>query len=94
MPSPGPCRTVKRFLLAGLALVGSALVAATLVGALLGLVSAVWRLGRRRHGRRRQRQQCPFHAELQSVVGSLVPREPEKRDMVAPDYHSLEQSSA
>ncbi|CAM9550625.1 unnamed protein product [Bubo scandiacus] len=86
-----PCRTVKRFLLAMLALVGSALVAATLVGALLGLALATWHLGKRRQGRRRRlRRHCPFHAELQSVVGALVPRETEK---VGPDYRSLAQGS-
>ncbi|XP_076209282.1 uncharacterized protein LOC143167591 [Aptenodytes patagonicus] len=89
-----PCHTVKRFLLAGLALVGSALVAAALVGGLLGLALTAWRLGGRRRGRRRPRRQCPFHAELQSVVGGLVPREPEKGGEVGPDYRSLAQGSA
>ncbi|XP_014792025.1 PREDICTED: uncharacterized protein LOC106884822 [Calidris pugnax] len=73
-----PCRTVKRFLLAGLALVGSALVAATLVGGLLGLALAAWRLGGRRRRQRRLRRQCPFHAELRSVVKALAPREMKK----------------
>ncbi|XP_075626045.1 uncharacterized protein LOC142604308 [Balearica regulorum gibbericeps] len=81
-----PCRTMKRFLLAGLALVGSTLAAAALVGGLLGLALAIWRLGGRRRRRRRQRRHCPFHAELQSVVGALVPRELEKEGEVGPDY--------
>ncbi|XP_075575053.1 uncharacterized protein LOC142594564 [Pelecanus crispus] len=86
----GPCHTLKRFLLVGLALVGSALVTATLVGGLLWLALAAWRLGRHQRGRRwrRPRQQCPFHAELQSVVGALVPRELEKGGEVGPDYRS------
>lgn len=86
LPSPGLCRTVKRFLLAGLALVGSALVVAALLGGLLGLALAVWSLGRRRWGRRRP---CPFQVELQSVVGALVPRELEKGGEVGPDSCSL-----
>ncbi|XP_050762881.1 zona pellucida sperm-binding protein 3-like [Gymnogyps californianus] len=89
-----PCRTVKRFLLAGLALVGSAVVAATLVGGLLGLALAAWRLVKHRQRRRRPRRQCPFHAELQSVVGALVSREWEKGGEVGPDYRSLAQGSA
>ncbi|KAK4813209.1 hypothetical protein QYF61_018010 [Mycteria americana] len=89
-----PCRTVKRFLLAGLALVGSALVAAALVGALLGLAVATWRLGGRRRGQRRPRPRCPFHAELQSVVGALVPKEPEKGGEGGPEYRGLAQGSA
>ncbi|KAK2523075.1 hypothetical protein Q9233_010434, partial [Columba guinea] len=89
----GPCRTVKRFLLAGLALLGSALVAATLVGGLLALAVVTWRVGRRR-GRRRVRRQCPFQAELQSVVRALVPRELEKGAEVGPDHGSPAQGSA
>ncbi|XP_074462991.1 uncharacterized protein LOC141750914 [Larus michahellis] len=88
-----PCRTVKRFLLAGLALLGSALVAATLVGGLLGLALAVWRLGGRRRGQRQRRRQCPFQAELQTVVGALGPRETKKRGEVGPPRRSLAQSS-
>lgn len=93
LASPGPCHTVKRFLLAGLALVGSALVAAALVGGLLALAVATWRAGRRR-GRRRARRQCPFQAELQSVVRALVPRELEKGAEVGPDHGSPAQGSA
>ncbi|OPJ75176.1 hypothetical protein AV530_014226 [Patagioenas fasciata monilis] len=89
----GPCRTVKRFLLAGLALLGSALVAAALVGALLALAVATWHAGRRR-GRRRARRQCPFQAELQSVVRALVPRELERGAEVGPDHGSRAHSSA
>lgn len=89
LPSPAPCLTVEKFLLAGLALVGSTLVAAALVGALLGLALAAWRLGRRRRGRQRPRQRCPFYAELQSVVGTLGPKELEKGGEVGPDYRSL-----
>nr|XP_021143829.1 uncharacterized protein LOC110359134 [Columba livia] len=89
----GPCHTVKRFLLAGLALLGSALVAAALVGGLLALAVATWRAGRRR-GRRRARRQCPFQAELQSVVRALVPRELEKGAEVGPDHGSPAQGSA
>ncbi|XP_068017821.1 zona pellucida sperm-binding protein 3-like [Melanerpes formicivorus] len=85
-----PCRTVKRLLLAALALLGSALLAATLVGALLGLALATWRLRGQR--RRRRRGHCPFQAELQSVVGALASRESEKGHEVGPGYHSLAQS--
>ncbi|XP_051490235.1 zona pellucida sperm-binding protein 3-like [Apus apus] len=84
-----PCHLEKRFLLAGLVLVGSVLVAAALLGGLLGLALATWRPGRGQRGHRR-RQQPPFHAELQSVVRALVPREPE----LGPDHHSLVQDSA
>ncbi|XP_064024709.1 uncharacterized protein LOC135188884 [Pogoniulus pusillus] len=87
-----PCRTVKRLLLAVLALLGSALAAATLVGALLGLALATWRLRGQRRRRQRLRHRCPFHAELQSVVGALASRQAEEGDSVGPDYHSLAQS--
>ncbi|XP_021268800.1 zona pellucida sperm-binding protein 3-like [Numida meleagris] len=85
-----PCRTVKKLLLAGVALVGSAVVAATIVGSALGLGLAAWRLRGARRGRRPPRRQCPFQAELQAVVGALVPREMEKRGESGTEYRSLE----
>ncbi|XP_027325686.3 uncharacterized protein [Anas platyrhynchos] len=88
-----PCRTVKKLLLAGLALLGSAIVAATLVGSVLAMGLAVWRLRRGQRRRRRPRRQCPFQAELQAVVGALVPRELEKEGEPGSEYHSLEHSS-
>ncbi|XP_046784232.1 uncharacterized protein LOC124417211 isoform X2 [Gallus gallus] len=85
-----PCRTVKKLLLVGLALVGSAVVVAIIVGSVLGLGLAAWRLRGARRGRRPPRRQCPFQAELQAVVGALVPREAEKRGESRTEYHSLE----
>ncbi|XP_066835261.1 zona pellucida sperm-binding protein 3-like [Anser cygnoides] len=87
-----PCRTVKKLLLAGLALLGSAVVAAALVGSVLALGLAVWRLRRGQRRRRRLRRQCPFQAELQAVVGALVPRELEKLGEPGSEYRSLEHS--
>ncbi|XP_040433026.1 zona pellucida sperm-binding protein 3-like isoform X2 [Cygnus olor] len=87
-----PCRTVKKLLLAGLALLGSAVVAAALVGSVLALGLAVWRLRRGQRRRRRPRRQCPFQAELQAVVGALVPRELEKQGEPGLEYRSLEHS--
>ncbi|XP_032562021.1 uncharacterized protein LOC116795968 [Chiroxiphia lanceolata] len=81
----GPCHTMKRFLLAGLALVGSAVVVVAAVGGLLGLALTTWRLGTRWRGQRPPRQRSPFQAELQSVVGALVLRETGKRGEVGPD---------
>lgn len=92
-PPPAPCRTVKKLLLAGLALLGSAIVAAVLVGSVLAMGLAVWRLRRGQRRRRRPRRQCPFQAELQAVVGALVPRELEKEGEPGSEYHSLEHSS-
>ncbi|XP_072207412.1 zona pellucida sperm-binding protein 3-like [Excalfactoria chinensis] len=89
-----PCRTVKRLLLAGLALVGSAVLVAIVVGSVLGLGLAAWRLQGTRRGRRPPRRpprrQCPFQAELQAVVGALVPRDVEKSGESGTEYHSLE----
>ncbi|KAM7034347.1 uncharacterized protein M8220_011462 [Acridotheres tristis] len=75
-----PCRSVKRFLLAGLALVGSAVLVLAVLGGLLALALTTWRLGRPQQGQRPPRQRCPFQVELQSVVGALVLRETEKQD--------------
>ncbi|XP_041878806.1 zona pellucida sperm-binding protein 3-like [Corvus kubaryi] len=80
-----PCRTVKRLLLAGLALVGSAMLVVAVLGGLLGLALTTWRLGRPRRGQRPPRQRCPFQVELQSVVGALVLRETEKQGEVGPE---------
>ncbi|XP_042742942.1 zona pellucida sperm-binding protein 3-like [Lagopus leucura] len=85
-----PCRTVKKLLLAGLALVGSIVVVAVIVGSLLGLGLAAWRLRGARPVRRPPRRQCPFQAELQAVVGALVTREEEKREQSRMEYRSLE----
>lgn len=93
VPPPAPCRTVKKLLLAGLALLGSAIVAAVLVGSVLAMGLAVWRLRRGQRRRRRPRRQCPFQAELQAVVGALVPRELEKQGEPGSEYRSLEHSS-
>lgn len=81
---------MKKLLLVGLALVGSAVVVAIIVGSMLGLGLAAWRLQGARRGRRPLRRQCPFQAELQAVVGALVPREAEKRGESGTEYHSLE----
>ncbi|XP_015733907.1 uncharacterized protein LOC107321479 [Coturnix japonica] len=85
-----PCRTVKKLLLAGLALVGSAVVVAIMVGSVLGLGLAAWRLQGTRRVRRPPRRQCPFQAELQAVVGALVPKEVERSGESGTEYHSLE----
>lgn len=85
LPSPAPCRTVKRFLLAGLALVGSAMLVVAVLGGLLGLALTTWRLRRPRRGQRPPRQRCPFQVELQSVVGALVLRETGKQGEVGPE---------
>ncbi|KAJ7425188.1 zona pellucida sperm-binding protein 3-like protein [Pitangus sulphuratus] len=86
----GPRHTTKRFLLAGLALVGSAVVVVAAVGGLLGLALTTWRPGTQRRGRRPPRHRSPFQAELQSVVGALVLRETGKRGEVGPDPLSLQ----
>ncbi|XP_023793535.1 uncharacterized protein LOC111936677 isoform X1 [Cyanistes caeruleus] len=75
------CQTLKRFLLAGLALVGSAVLLVTV----LGLALTTRRLGRARQRQRPPRQRCPFQAELQSVVGALVLREMEKQGEMGPE---------
>uniref|UniRef100_A0A8C3RFN9 ZP domain-containing protein n=1 Tax=Cyanoderma ruficeps TaxID=181631 RepID=A0A8C3RFN9_9PASS len=80
-----PCQTVKRLLLAGLALVGSAVLVVAVLGGLLGLALTTWGLGRPRRGQRPPRQRCPFQAELQSVVGALVLREREKQSKMGPE---------
>ncbi|XP_068886960.1 zona pellucida sperm-binding protein 3-like isoform X1 [Aphelocoma coerulescens] len=80
-----PCQTVKRLLLAGLALVGSAMLVVAVLGGLLGLALTTWRLGRPQQGQRPPRQRCPFQVELQSVVGTLVLRETEKQGEVGPE---------
>ncbi|XP_066187168.1 uncharacterized protein [Sylvia atricapilla] len=79
------CRTVKRLLLAGLALVGSAVLVVTVLGGLLALALTPWRPGRPRRGQQPPRQRCPFQAELQSVVGALVLRETEKQGKMGPE---------
>ena len=81
---------MKKLLLAGLALVGSVVVVAVTVGSLLGLGLAAWRLRGARPVRRPPRRQCPFQAELQAVVGALVPREEEKHGESGMEYRSLE----
>ncbi|XP_066055695.1 uncharacterized protein [Chamaea fasciata] len=80
-----PCQTMKRFLLAGLALVGSAVLVVAVLGGLLGLALTTWGLGRPRQGQRPPRQRSPFQAELQSVVGALVLRETEKQGKMGPE---------
>lgn len=84
LPFPAPCRSVKRFLLAGLALVGSAVLVLAVLGGLLALALTTWRLGRPQQGQRPPRQRCPFQVELQSVVGALVLRETEKQGEMGP----------
>ncbi|XP_032931881.1 uncharacterized protein LOC117004867 [Catharus ustulatus] len=78
------CQTVKRLLLAGLALVGSALLVVAVLGVLLALALTTWCSGRPRQGQRPPRQRCPFQVELQSVVGALVLREMEKQGEMGP----------
>ncbi|XP_039936925.1 uncharacterized protein LOC120760567 isoform X2 [Hirundo rustica] len=80
-----PCQTVRRFLLAGLALVGSAVLVVAVLGVLLGLALTTRRLGRPPRGQRPPRQRCPFQAELQSVVGALVLRETEEQGKMGPE---------
>ncbi|RMC06069.1 hypothetical protein DUI87_17614 [Hirundo rustica rustica] len=83
-----PCQTVRRFLLAGLALVGSAVLVVAVLGVLLGLALTTRRLGRPPRGQRPPRQRCPFQAELQSVVGALVLRETEEQGKMGPEPRS------
>lgn len=85
LPFPALCQTLRRFLLAGLALVGSAVLVVTVLGVLLGLALSTWCLGRPRQGQRPPRQRCPFQAELQSVVGALLLRETEKQSELGPE---------
>lgn len=84
LPFPALCQTVKRFLLAGLALVGSALLVVTVLGVLLALALTIWCSGRPWQGQQPPRQRCPFQIELQSVVGALALREREKQGEIGP----------
>ncbi|XP_064248816.1 uncharacterized protein LOC135282720 isoform X3 [Passer domesticus] len=77
-----PCRTGRRFLLA---LVGSAVLVVSVLGGLLGLALSTRRLRRAPRGQRPPRQRCPFQAELQSVVGTLLLRETEKQGQMGPE---------
>lgn len=79
---------MKRFLLAGLALVGSVVLVVTVLEGLLGLAMTTWHLGRHRRGQRPPRHKCPFQVELQSVVGALVLREREEQGEVGPEPRS------
>lgn len=84
LPFPALCQTVKRLLLAGLALVSSALLVVAVLGVLLALALTTWCSSRPRQGQRPRRQRCPFQVELQSVVGALVLREMEKQGEMGP----------
>ncbi|XP_019362299.1 PREDICTED: zona pellucida sperm-binding protein 3-like [Gavialis gangeticus] len=82
------CRTMKKLVLASIAFVGSCLLAALLVGGVLALGLALFHSYH--HSKvprlRRKRKLYPYHEELQTVVGALVPSEEmekEKRELNA-----------
>ncbi|XP_025049283.1 zona pellucida sperm-binding protein 3-like isoform X1 [Alligator sinensis] len=87
------CRTMKKLVLAAIAFVGSCLLAALLVGGVIALGLALFHSYH--HSKvprlRRKRRPYPYHEELQTVVGALVPSEEiekEKRELNA-EYSNL-----